>query len=138
MPDQLSSAREAFLLLARVFEEPYEALDDRYCESLLGNPRFWVFTANDSDIIAGALTAWELPLTSRQESELMIYDLAVDEPHQRRGVGRLLLNAVLTEAKASGIDVAWVPAAHEDSHALDFYRAVGGREELTTVFVFGE
>jgi GNAT superfamily N-acetyltransferase len=64
--------------------------------------------------IVGVLTACVLPLTSREGSELMIYDLAVDESHQRRGVGRRLVNEVLTEAKANGIDVAWVPAANED------------------------
>jgi aminoglycoside 3-N-acetyltransferase I len=137
-PDQLRRAREAFLLLARVFEEPHENIGDSYCRSLLGDSRFRAFTATEGDAIVGALTAWVLPLTYRQERELMIYDLAVETSHQRRGIGRLLVGSVLAQAKRDGIDVAWVPAANEDAHALDFYRAVGGKAESTTVFVFGE
>lgn len=137
-PEQLQRANEAFQLLARVFEEPYEARDCGYCQSLLNDQRFRVFTAIEGDVVVGAVTAWVLPLTSRQENELMIYDLAVDTSHQRRGIGRLLIRALLAQAREDAIDVAWVPASNEDPHALDFYRAVGGKAEQTTVFLFDE
>lgn len=136
-PGQVEQARELFTLLARVFDEPQETLDQAYLEGLLNDQRFWALAAVDDEGIIGGLTAWELPLTARQSHELMIYDLAVDPAHWRQGIGRRLVASLLQQARKQAIRVAWVPVDNDDTHALDFYRSIGGQAEAATIVTFG-
>jgi aminoglycoside 3-N-acetyltransferase I len=135
-PGQVEQARELFTLLARVFDEPHETLDHTYLERLLHEQRFWALAAVTEGVIIGGLTAWELPLTARQSHELMIYDLAVDPAHWRQGIGRRLVASLLQQASEQAIRVAWVPVDNEDTHALDFYRSIGGKAGAATIFTF--
>lgn len=130
-------ARTTFALIAEVFEDEYGGLDELTVRTMLADPRFWVFAAVDGDDVIGGLTAHVLPMTRSATSEVFIYDLAVHHAHQRRGVGRLLMEATVATAAAAGIDVVFVAADDEDEHALDFYRALGGRPGPATFFDFG-
>jgi aminoglycoside 3-N-acetyltransferase I len=49
-----------------------------------------------------------------------------------------LVAALREAAAAEGIHVAFVPADNEDTHALDFYRAIGGVPAPVTIFTFGD
>ena len=84
--------------------------------------------------VAGGLTAHTLAMTNFEGSEIFLYDIAVDPIHQRRGIGRALVDLLTTSAAALGIESVFVPADDEDLHALDFYRALGGRPTKTTIF----
>jgi aminoglycoside 3-N-acetyltransferase I len=129
-------ARRLFLMMANVFEEDAEDLSDAYLDSLLARDAFWVLAAMSGDDIVGGLTAHTLPMTRNESSELFIYDLAVRATHQRRGIGRQLVTALLAAAAERGIDEVFVPADTADVHALDFYRALGGAAAPVTIFTF--
>ena len=90
--------------------------------------------AFDENEMIGGLTAYVLQKTTSESSELFLYDVAVRKSHQRRGVGRLLMTALRDEARNAGIEEAFVLADNEDVHALDFYRALGGRASQVTLF----
>jgi aminoglycoside 3-N-acetyltransferase I len=129
-------ARQLFAMMARVFEEPNEALSDTYLDRLLGRRDFWALAALQGDEVVGGVTAHALPMTRAQSTELFIYDVAVRPDHQRRGIGRQLLTALRAAAVQAGIGELFVPADNEDTHALDFYRAVGGSAAAVTIFTF--
>ncbi|HXT16347.1 MAG TPA: GNAT family N-acetyltransferase [Gemmatimonadaceae bacterium] len=74
----------------------------------------------------------------RELSELFIYDRAVRSAHQRQGIGRALVTALLAAAAAQGIDEVFVAADVTDLHALDFYRALGGAPAPVTMFTFSQ
>lgn len=78
-----------------------------------------------------------LPMTRSESRELFIYDLAVHPDHQRRGIGRALVEALRALGTSEGIGVAFVPADNEDDHALAFYEALGGEAAPVTIFTFG-
>ncbi len=120
-----------------MFEDEYGGHDDSTLETMLADTRFWVFAAMDGVNVIGGLTAHVLPMTRSAMSEVFIYDLVVHPAHQRRGVGRRLMEATIAAASAEGIDVVFVAADDEDEHALDFYRALGGRPGPVTFFDFG-
>jgi len=136
-PSQWRRARDTFALLARVFNESQEALDEPYLTQLLSDRRFWALTALADEHVVGGVTAWTLPLTTHQQQELMIYDLAVDPSFQRRGIGSRLIDTLLRQASELGISVAWVPVDDDDAHAIDFYRSIGGKGQPATIFTFG-
>ena len=132
----LELARRTITLMAEVFEEPYEQVSDAYLEGLLSRPDFWIIAALEGDQPIGGLTGYTLPMTRTQSSEVFIYDLAIHQDHQRKGIGRLLVNALLKGAQAEGIESVFVPADNEDEHAIEFYRAIGGVAQPVTIFNF--
>jgi aminoglycoside 3-N-acetyltransferase I len=129
-------ARALFSLMAEVFEEECQPLSDGYLDRLLAREEFWALAALDGEQIVGGLTAHVLPMTSAETSELFIYDVAVRRDRQRSGVGRRLIADLRDRAAAAGIEVLFVPADNDDTHALDFYRAVGGVPSPVTLFTF--
>lgn len=131
-------AAELFLLVAQVFDEGAERVSEAYASDLLARREFWALAAFDGDVLVGGLTAHALPMTRDMQTELFIYDIAVQPAEQRRGIGRRLIEALLSSSREEGIRVAFVPADNEDQHALDFYRAVGGEAAEVTVFTFDD
>jgi aminoglycoside 3-N-acetyltransferase I len=135
-------AQELFALMAAVFEEAGEeraagarlTADD--VRAMLERESFWAVAALEGDDVVGGITAHALPMTRSRSTELFIYDLAVRADRQRRGIGRALVTELLTLARAAGIETTFVPADNEDSHALAFYRAIGGEPSPVTFFTF--
>jgi len=129
-------ARALFSLMAQVFEEACRPLSDGYLDRLLAREEFWALAALEGEQIVGGVTAHVLPMTSTETSELFIYDVAVRRDRQRSGVGRRLIADLRDRAAAAGIEVLFVPADNDDTHALDFYRALGGVASPVTFFTF--
>lgn len=133
----VARARAAFVMMHDVFEADPEPLSDDYLAGLLGDPRFWAIVASDGESPVGCITAHELAMTRHERTELFVYDLAVRVDHQRRGVGRRLVQTLVASAAEHGIDVVFVPADDEDAHALAFYASLGGRPAPVTMFDLG-
>ncbi len=133
---KLSVARAAVRLLARVFETPGRRPKDAWLQSVLRRPDFFGFAAVEGEAVVGALTGFVLPLTQRARVELFVYDVAVDARRRRRGVGRALMDAVRAKARVLDAACVFVLADDEDTHALDFYRALGGAGAKVTAFTF--
>ncbi|MBL7990633.1 MAG: GNAT family N-acetyltransferase [Candidatus Kapabacteria bacterium] len=135
-----SVARLLVTLMADVFGEEYgdeyKNLSDSYLSHLLMRKDFWMLVALMDGNIIGGLTAHQLPMTRSESSELFIYDLAVHTQHQRKGIGRSLVDSLCTMALEAGISYVFVPADNEDTHALDFYSAIGGTPSPVTFFSF--
>jgi aminoglycoside 3-N-acetyltransferase I len=129
-------ARVTFDLLADVFGEKRDRLSDAYLDELLARPWFLVFAATDGGRAVGGLTAHVLPMTANEGTEIFIYDVAVADDYQRRGVGRRLLGAVRDEASGLSTSSVFVLANNEDAGALAFYRALGGAASGVTLFGF--
>lgn len=129
-------ARQLFIMMAEVFGEPAQPLGDAYLTSLLARAGFWALAAFADDEIVGGLTAHTLPMTRTQSDEVFIYDIAVREDHQRRGIGGQLVAALRHSARAHEISDIFVVADSEDTHAVDFYRALGGAAAPVTIFTF--
>lgn len=49
---------------------------------------------------------------------------------------RALVAALRAQAAQQGIGVVFVPADNDDTHALDFYHALGGTAAPVTIFTF--
>jgi aminoglycoside 3-N-acetyltransferase I len=136
--DDRELARAAFQMMTTVFENPPAYLDDEYLERLLCRENFWVLVALDDDEPVGCITAHTLPMTRSASYELFIYDLAVREDYQRKGIGAQLMKTLIEYARAVGITELFVPADNEDDHALAFYSAIGGVASPVTMFVFSD
>lgn len=95
------------------------------------------FAAVAEGHVVGGITAFLLPLTRLEQREMFVYDIAVRVEWQRKGIGRALVNTLRQAASAEGIAEGFVLADNEDTHALDFYRALGASATPVTSFSFG-
>jgi ribosomal protein S18 acetylase RimI-like enzyme len=58
-------------------------------------------------------------------TEMLLYELGVDEAHQRRGIGRALTEALADLARAAGCYGMWVATESDNEAALATYAAAG-------------
>lgn len=124
--------------MTQVFGEERESLSDGYLDRLLSREEFWAIAAFSGEEIVGGLTAHCLPMTRSESSEIMVYDIAVREDYQRKGIGRLLIATLLEEAAAIGIHDMFVPADSDDQPAIQFYQALDGIPSPVTIFTFSD
>jgi aminoglycoside 3-N-acetyltransferase I len=122
--------KEAFGLRDPVWPPP------AYLEHLLNNPTMTFMVAIYRQKVIGGLTAYTLPSVYHQASEVYLYDLAVRNEWQRRGVGTSLLQQLIDYSTKLGIKEIFVQADSTDSHAIDFYKRNGGIPENVVHFSF--
>lgn len=103
---------------------------------LLDDNRFIAIVALVADKVVGGLTAYELPKYYLDSSEIFLYDLAVQPEFQRIGIGKGLLQSLQEYCLKHGIKEFFVMAHEEDEHAVEFYRATGGKSEKVVNFVY--
>lgn len=130
-------AAEMFHLLVTVFEEGGSRVSERYAAEVLANPGFWAIGAFDeAGRVVGGLTAHTLPMTREETSEVFIYDIAVDQEWQRRGIGREMIDFLLASIGRQNISSVFVPADADDEDAIAFYRSLGGASSPVVHFTF--
>jgi ribosomal protein S18 acetylase RimI-like enzyme len=124
--------------LLRVFGDAFEDLDayqsavprDDYLRSLLMKPSFIVLVALADDTVVGGLAAYVLEKFEQERLEIYIYDLAVAEPHRRKGVATKLINELRQIARQRGAYVIYVQAGRADDAAIKLYESLGKREDV--------
>ena len=132
----LDTFRDLISLLNQVFEAPDNIPRDGYLHALLNNPSFIAIGVMHNKEVIGGLTAYLLPMTTTETSEVFIYDIAIREDHQRTGVGRQLLSELNDCCSLKGIRQIFVDASEMDEHAVKFYQATGGRGEKVVQFTY--
>ena len=103
---------------------------------LLDDNRFIAIVALAAKEVVGGLTAYELPKYYSDSSEIFLYDLAVQPEYQRMGIGKGLLQSLKEYCFKNGIKEFFVMAHEEDAHAVEFYRATGGKSEKVVNFIY--
>jgi ribosomal protein S18 acetylase RimI-like enzyme len=72
-------------------------------------------------------------------TEMFLYELAVDEPFRRRGIGRALVERLAERARAAGCYGMWVITDHGNEAARATYEGTGGvpeTEQVVEVWTF--
>jgi ribosomal protein S18 acetylase RimI-like enzyme len=68
-------------------------------------------------------------------TEMLLYELGVDEPARGRGVGRTLVRALAALARERGCYDMWVLADADNAAARATYASAGGREASAPVLL---
>lgn len=135
--NDVSTFKELLLLFEDVFEmATFSMPSDTYLQNLLRNTDFLVFTAIHRGEVVGGITAYVLHSYYHQSAEVYIYDLAINRASQRKGFGKMLLEAVKSYCKQNNYKEVFVQADEIDLHALDFYTATGGRAERVVHYTY--
>jgi len=66
-------------------------------------------------------------------TEMFLYELAVDEPFRRQGIGRALVEGLAARARAAGCYGMWVLTDEDNEAARATYEGIGGVPETRQV-----
>ncbi|WP_339296617.1 GNAT family N-acetyltransferase [Paenibacillus sp. FSL W7-1279] len=130
-----------FYELVLLFNVEFESSNPNYVnldniEKLLKNPNFVCFVATIDGKVVGGLTGFELEMYDREGSSMYIYDLAVINKCQRKGIGSRLVYEMIEYCKSKSIKELFVQADSVDQHAIKFYKKIGGEQTKTFHFSF--
>jgi ribosomal protein S18 acetylase RimI-like enzyme len=104
-----------------------EAVVERLAEQvparpgLLADDRVRFVVAFDGDGPVGFAFGYELPRRQGRSAMLFVYELGVDEPYRRRGIGRRLMQELLT-----GHEESFVLTEPNNEAANALYASLGG------------
>lgn len=133
-PADITAARDLNALYADAFEDSdtyrRDTPDDAWLAHQLAKPTIILLVAEVEGSIAGGLTAYILDKLEAARSEIYLYDLAVAEPHRRRGIATALIEELQHIAAETGAWAVFVQADYEDPPAIALYTKLGVREEV--------
>ncbi len=129
---------EDFSKLIDVFEdvfkmENFNKPDDKYLQQMLTKSNFFVLLAKAENKVLGGLTVYVLDQYYSHKPLAYIYDLAIAEAYQRKGIGTALIAYLSNYCKEKGFEEVFVQADRSDAYALDFYRQTKPSQEEDVV-----
>ena len=134
--EDLSTFNSLIDLFNLVFEEEPKIRTEAHSLKLLDSKNFIAIVALADNEVLGGLTAYELPMVYSDYSEIFLYDLAVKAEYQRMGIGKRLIQSLKEYCAKNEINEFFVLAHEEDEHAIEFYRATGGKSEKVVNFLY--
>ena len=122
----LSPGDEA--LLIRLAGKFYNSqLSAAEAEALLKRKEQFMLCILEGGALAGFCYFHILPRWYDGVNEIFLYDLEVEEEHQRKGYGRRLFRKVFNIAKDRDIPIIWLLAKGSNDKAMQFYKEMGGK-----------
>jgi ribosomal protein S18 acetylase RimI-like enzyme len=113
------------------------AIDSRWSGEFFTDPRHHLAVALEEKLVVGFASAVHY-VHPDKPPELWINEVGVAPSHQRQGLGRRLLEALLELGNALGCVQAWVLTSPTNAAAQHLYEAAGGRavEEHSVLYEF--
>jgi ribosomal protein S18 acetylase RimI-like enzyme len=108
-----------------LFDEP---ADPDATRRFLASAGHHLFIAYESGTPAGFVSGVEMTHPDKG-TEMFLYELAVDEAYQQRGIGRALVDRLAQVARDGGCYGMWVLTDADNDAALATYRSAGASEE---------
>ncbi|WP_149180208.1 GNAT family N-acetyltransferase [Streptomyces sp. TRM49041] len=101
---------------------------EEWAERFLAAPGHLMLIAYEDGQPAGMVSGVEM-LHPDKGSEMCLYELSVDDPYRRRGIGRALTEALAAVARERGCYDMWVGVDTDNDAALATYRSAGARDD---------
>lgn len=115
-----------------VFDEPLEAC---WTTAFFADPRHHLAVAIEDGVVVGMVSAVDY-VHPDKAPQLWINEIGVAPTHQRQGIGRQLLDAILTHGRTLGCYEAWLGTEETNVPAQALYKSVGGMPEQFTLYSF--
>lgn len=121
-------AGEAAVLLAADPQLFDFAVSPRWTAEFLADPRHHIVVALFDERMVGSATATHY-VHPDQPPTLFIIEVAVAAEHQRQGLAKALLEALLAHGRSLGCATAWVGTEADNLAARALYSSVGGAQD---------
>ncbi|MDX8348553.1 GNAT family N-acetyltransferase [Cognatiyoonia sp. IB215446] len=120
-------------LAVGVFDDP---LDRDATTELLSDDRHHLVIAMDEGLVVGFTSAVHHVHPDKPRPELWINEVGVAPSHQKRGIAKAMMSALLERGAQSGCKEAWVLTDRGNLAAMRLYRASGGIVDRTDQVMF--
>jgi ribosomal protein S18 acetylase RimI-like enzyme len=123
-------------VLRHVADDVFDnAVDPRLGREFLSDPRHHLVVALDAGVVVGMVSAVDY-IHPDKRAQLWINEIGVASSHQRRGVGRDLMAAMLSHGRRLGCTEAWLGTEPDNVAARALYVAAGGSAETMIMYSF--
>jgi ribosomal protein S18 acetylase RimI-like enzyme len=116
-----------------VFDDP---IHPRALQEFLSSPLHHLVIASDEGLVVGFASAVQYVHPDKSRPELWVNEVGVSPSHQKRGVGKAIMHALLELAREAGCAEAWVLTERNNQPAMKLYQSVGGEEENMEIVMF--
>ena len=103
------------------------AVQSRLVIEFLNDPRHHVVVALLEDRVVGFVSGVHY-VHPDKPAELFVNEVGVAPAHQRQGIAKRLVTAILAHAATLGCGEAWVLAEHDNAAARKLYASLGANE----------
>jgi ribosomal protein S18 acetylase RimI-like enzyme len=107
----------------------------RWTREFLTDRRHHLIVALDDGLVVGMVSAVDY-LHPDKAPQLWINEIGVAPSHQRRGIGRQLLDAILAHGRTLGCTEAWLGTEEANAAARGLYESVGSAPEPFVLYEF--
>ena len=123
-------------VLERVAEDVFDGpVVARWASACLSDPRHHLVVAIEEGTVVGMASAVDY-VHPDKAPQLWINELGVAPTHQRRGIGRQLLQALLAHGRALGCTEAWLGTEFDNQAARGLYEDAGSTAEPFVLYAF--
>ncbi len=112
-----------------------DALDAYWTTAFFEDARHHLCVAIEDGVVVGMVSAVDY-VHPDKAPQLWINEIGVAPSHQRRGIGRQLLDTILLHGRTLGCTEAWLGTEEGNVPAKALYRSVGGLAEQFTLYSF--
>jgi ribosomal protein S18 acetylase RimI-like enzyme len=112
-----------------------ETIDGNFTRTFVDDARHHMMLAVEDGIVVGMASAVDY-VHPDKAAQLWINEIGVAPTHQRRGIGRQLLNALLARGRTLGCTEAWLGTEVDNVPARALYEGAGSRPEKFMLYSF--
>lgn len=120
-----SKWRDAVGLLVPESDREGELLTVEHAEQSLADTRCYLLIAENEEEILGVLSGFRFPDVERGGTIVYLYDIEVSKNHRRQGIGKLLIQKLLTLCKADKVDLVWAGTEANNYAARATFESMG-------------
>lgn len=111
------------------------AVDPVQLQAFVDDPRHVLFMAIADGAVVGMASAVEY-FHPDKKPQLWINEVGVADAFQKRGIGRGLVTALISEARSRGCDCAWLGTEPDNDAANACYRSVTGGSDAEPFLLY--
>jgi ribosomal protein S18 acetylase RimI-like enzyme len=121
-------------VLRRVAPDVFDhAVDPRWSRDFFADARHHLVVALDGDMVVGMITALDY-VHPDKAPQLWINEVGVAPSHQRQGIARRLLDAMLAHGRTRGCTEAWLGTEETNEPARRLYESTGAAPEAFVLY----
>lgn len=113
-------------IIENLIDNSDEKASANHIETLLIDNRTYLLAAILNDNVIDYALAYRFPSLYSSDYLAYLYDIEVLKAYRRKGVGRLLIETLLTHLKSDGVSELWLGTATDNVEGQALFSATGG------------
>lgn len=131
---EVARLEELFELYCQVFQEQHVRPEAKVLADRLQDPAVFFVAALVEDELVGGMTIYVQPSLYTDQVYYNIFDMAIKQAWQNRGIGRKMLHFMIELARQDHAEALYIEADDGDDAANHLYHSLAVRSVHATVY----